>query len=58
VEGDNAQGGGLQKTRKSLSRTRGEATQPDDKVILEEIAKAWDKVAILRKRDLDEADDG
>ena len=28
---------------------------PDDKVILEEIAKTWDKVATLRKRDLEEA---
>jgi hypothetical protein len=32
-------------------------TQPDDKVILEEIAKAWDKIAVLRKRDLEETDD-
>jgi len=29
--------------------------RPDDKVILEEIAKAWDKVATLRERDLEEA---
>jgi hypothetical protein len=31
-------------------------TQPDDKVLLEEIAKAWDKIAFLRKRDLEEDD--
>ena len=29
--------------------------RPDDKVILEEIAKAWDKVATLRERNLEEA---
>ena len=31
-------------------------TQPKDKAILEEIAKAWEKVAALRERDLHEAD--
>jgi hypothetical protein len=30
--------------------------QPDDKMLLEEIARAWDKVAALRKRDLEEDD--
>jgi len=29
--------------------------RPDDKVILEEIVKAWDKVATLREWDLEEA---
>jgi hypothetical protein len=32
-------------------------TQPDDKLTLEEIAKAWEKVAALRERDLHEADE-
>jgi hypothetical protein len=32
-------------------------TQPGDKMALEEIAKAWDKVAALRERDLDEPDE-
>ena len=30
---------------------------PEDKVTLEEIAKAWEKVAALRERDLYEADE-
>ena len=33
------------------------ATRPDDKLTLEEIAKAWEKVATLRERDLHEADE-
>ena len=32
-------------------------TRPDDKLTLEEIAKAWEKVAALRERDLHEADE-
>ena len=32
-------------------------TRPDDKLILEEIAKAWEEVATLRERDLPEADE-
>ena len=32
-------------------------TRPEDKVTLEEIAKAWEKVAALRERDLHEADE-
>jgi hypothetical protein len=32
-------------------------TRPEDKVALEEIAKAWEKVAALRARDLQEADE-
>jgi len=32
-------------------------TQQDDKVTLEEIAKAWDKIAALRKADLEPADE-
>jgi hypothetical protein len=32
-------------------------TRPDDKLALEEIAKAWEKVVALRERDLHEADD-
>ena len=32
-------------------------TQQEDKIALEEIAKAWDKVAALRERDLDEPDE-
>ena len=31
--------------------------RPEDKVTLEEIAKAWEKVAALRERDLHEADE-
>ena len=27
-------------------------TQPDDKNVLEEIAKAWEKIAVLRQQDL------
>ena len=30
-------------------------TRPEDKVALEEIAEAWEKVAALCERDLDEA---
>jgi hypothetical protein len=32
-------------------------TRPEDKVTLEEIAKAWEKVAALREHDLHEADE-
>ena len=32
-------------------------TRPEDKVTLEEIAKAWEKVAALHERDLHEADE-
>jgi hypothetical protein len=32
-------------------------TRPEDKVTLEEVAKAWEKVAVLRERDLHEADE-
>ena len=32
-------------------------TRPEDKVTLEKIAKAWEKVAALRERDLHEADE-
>ena len=32
-------------------------TRSDDKLALEEIAKAWEKVAALRERDLHEADE-
>jgi hypothetical protein len=32
-------------------------TRPEDKLTLEEIAKAWEKVAAFRERDLHEADD-
>ena len=32
-------------------------TLPEDKVTLEEIAKAWEKVAALRECDLHEADE-
>ena len=32
-------------------------TLPEDKVTLEEIAKAWEKVAALREDDLHEADE-
>jgi hypothetical protein len=32
-------------------------TRPDDKVTLEEIAKAWEKVATLRESDLYEANE-
>jgi hypothetical protein len=32
-------------------------TQPQDKKILEELAKAWEKVAALRERDLIDAKD-
>jgi hypothetical protein len=30
-------------------------TRPEDKIALEEIAEAWEKVATLCERDLDEA---
>jgi hypothetical protein len=30
-------------------------TQPDDKLVLEEIAKAWEKIATLRQKDLIDA---
>ena len=33
------------------------ATRPEDKATLEEIAKAWEKVAALRERDLYETDE-
>ena len=32
-------------------------TQPEDKMALEELAKAWDKVAALRECDLEEPDE-
>jgi hypothetical protein len=32
-------------------------TQPQDKKILEELAKAWEKVAALREQDLIDAKD-
>jgi len=32
-------------------------TRPQDKLTLEEIARAWEKVATLRERDLHEADE-
>ena len=32
-------------------------TPPEDRVTLEEIAKAWEKVAALRESDLHEADE-
>ena len=32
-------------------------TRTEDKVTLEEIAKAWEKVAVFRARDLYEADE-
>jgi hypothetical protein len=32
-------------------------THPQDKVALEVLAKDWDKIAALRKRDLEDADD-
>jgi hypothetical protein len=32
-------------------------TQPEDKMALEEMAKAWDKMAALRDRDLEEPDE-
>ena len=32
-----------------------EVTRPEDKLTLEEIAKAWEKVAALREGDLHEA---
>ena len=32
-------------------------TRPEDKVVLEQIAKAWDKVAVLREHDLHQADE-
>jgi len=32
-------------------------TQPEDKLALEELAKAWDKVAALRECDLEEPDE-
>jgi hypothetical protein len=31
-------------------------TRPEDKVALEEVAAAWEKVAAFRERDLHEAD--
>ena len=31
-------------------------TQPEDKMALEEIAKAWEKVAALREYDVEEPD--
>jgi hypothetical protein len=34
-----------------------QVTRPEDKVALEEIAKAWEKVAGLREHDLHEADE-
>jgi hypothetical protein len=32
-------------------------TRPEDKVTLEQLAKAWEKVAALRERDLHEGDE-
>jgi hypothetical protein len=32
-------------------------TQPDDKRVLQELAQAWEKIAILRQRDLLDAKD-
>ena len=32
-------------------------TRPEDKITLEEIAKAWEKVAAFRQRDLHDADE-
>ena len=32
-------------------------TQQQDKVALEKLAKAWDKVAVLRKGDLEDPDE-
>jgi hypothetical protein len=33
------------------------ATRPEDKATLEELAKAWERVAALHERDLDDADE-
>jgi hypothetical protein len=33
------------------------SVRPDDKVVLEEIAKIWDKIAALREHDLEEPDE-
>ena len=34
-----------------------QTTQPEDKMALEEMAKAWDKIAALRDRDLEEPEE-
>ena len=34
-----------------------QTTQPEDKMALEELSKAWDKVAGLRDRDLEEPEE-
>jgi hypothetical protein len=42
---------------KDCRKLASQITLPEDKMALEEIAKAWDKVAALRERDLDEPDE-
>jgi hypothetical protein len=45
------------KRAKACRELAAQTIQLDDKVILEEIAKAWDKVAVLREWDLRQADE-
>jgi hypothetical protein len=42
---------------KACRELAAQTIQIDDKVILEEIARAWDKVAVLREWDLRQADE-
>jgi hypothetical protein len=42
---------------KACRELAAQTIQLDDKVILEEIAKAWDKVAVLREWDLRQTDE-
>jgi len=45
------------KNAKACRALAARMTQTGDKVILEEIAKAWDKIAFVRKRHLEEPDE-
>ena len=51
-----AQSGRVQTTRKRLSHSAAQITPPEDKMALEEMAKAWEKVAALRECDIEEPD--
>ena len=54
---DYAQGRRYKQNAKQCRALAALVTRPEDKVTLEEIAKAWEKVAAFRARDLYEADE-
>jgi hypothetical protein len=54
---DYAQGRRYKQNAKQCRALAALVTRPEDKVTLEEIAKAWEKVAAFRAHDLYEADE-